>query len=222
MTNNSRHLQLGTLLICAFVLLPSCSSKYQYRTMEIRKSQYLVHEEYLDAIVRIRNNFDPKLISFLKNDDLFRPIVNLNDFFVFGRYDLHNNTEVSNNAITIDYYVVYKLEDKQCWCGRTISALSSDSCYLDYWINLNDNNEVRSPDAVQFKSKSVYYEDENGFNKNFFLFAGEESYSDTYGFAKKTKKDIVSIYTNKDYSNNYYFDCDIFGCLQDSYVWDND
>ena len=49
--------------------------------MEIRKSQYLVHEEYLDAIVRIRNNFDPKLISFLKNDDLFRPIVNLNDFF---------------------------------------------------------------------------------------------------------------------------------------------
>ena len=222
MTNNSRHLQLGTLVVCFLVLLPSCSSKYQYRTMEIRKSSNLVHEEYLDTIIKIRNDLDPKFISFLKNDDFFRPIVNLNEFFVFGRYDIQNNTEVSNNAIIVDYYVIYKLEGKQCWCGRSVSLLSSDSCYYDFWINLNDKNEIRSPDAAHFKSEAVYYEDDNGFNKNFSLFAGGETYSDTYGFAKKAKKDIINIYTDKESANNYYWDSDTSGCLQYSYVWDND
>ena len=152
------------------------------------------HKESLNIVLKLKKSSDSVFSNLLsKNADLVK-ITNLYDYLIFSYYSISVQYVKGSDSFAkpkryfnSHYTLLYKNNNLSCWSGVSI--------YEPYnVVELDDEFNIEK--GFESFTVSPYSADENGYCKAVgrIFYDSQNDYESTYGFANKSKKQIISFY----------------------------
>lgn len=206
----------GLLLLIGIIFLfflSGCNKSTSTIKIESRNNAIEYHPEFLEQIDLVKDKLNNDFLEYI-NTSKYNSIIYSGEYFIFSSFTIYQAKHFADsrqayiygtdNLLSADWYVIYKQANKTCWTGRRFILKGSIRGDL-YPLKDNDINVLLEDNNLKFNdSYFVYYEDENGYNKNF----GCLNYKETTGYANESKSKIIQDYKK---ITTYYWDWKDFG-----------